>query len=286
MDFRDHTIVVTGTASGMGTIIAERFMAQGAAVHGLDISSAPTALARNAAYTHYHCDIGDTAAIAETIDTLPLQVHGLVNGAGVPNGGRFTPESVMAINWFGLQTLTEALLPRIPRLGAVVNIASTAGRDWAANHDALNSLMTLAPNQRETWLGANDSLVGDGYGFSKQAVQYYTMWRAVQLLPSGIRMNAVNPGVTNTGIVDDFRLGLGDGLIDHAISVAGRMAEPQEMAPAVLFLTNHEWSSYLTGVNLNIDHGTNAARLTGQDDPALIWESIGDDHGGKHRSGC
>ena len=64
---------------------------------------------------------------------------------------------------------------------------------------------------------------------------------------------------------------MGDDIIDHAERVAGRMAQPAEMAPAMLFLADNASSSYINGVNLNIDRGTGAARLTSQSDPALIW---------------
>ena len=43
-------------------------------------------------------------------------------------------------------------------------------------------------------------------------------------------MNCVSPGVTNTDIADDFRRGVGAGVLDRATEIAGRMAEPEEMA--------------------------------------------------------
>jgi NAD(P)-dependent dehydrogenase (short-subunit alcohol dehydrogenase family) len=49
------------------------------------------------------------------------------------------------------------------------------------------------------------------------------------------------------------------------------MADPAEMAPAMLFLGDHAAASYLNGVNLNVDRGTGAARATDQFDPARIW---------------
>ena len=64
---------------------------------------------------------------------------------------------------------------------------------------------------------------------------------------------------------------MGDELIDHAAAIAGRFAEPAEMAPAMLFLADNASSSYLNGINLNIDRGTSAARLTDQADPVAIW---------------
>ena len=130
-------------------------------------------------------------------------------------------------------------------------------------------------DQGLAWVEGHPEVVGDGYAFSKEAVQYYTLWRAVQLLPTGVRMNSVCPGITATGIMADFRRGLGDDIIDHAEAVAGRMADPTEMAPAMLFLADPASSSYLNGVNLNIDRGTGAARLTGQSDPRAIWGPAG-----------
>ena len=84
-------------------------------------------------------------------------------------------------------------------------------------------------------------------------------------------MNSLCPGITQTGLVDDFRRGMGDEVIDHAAAVAGRFAEPSEMAPTMLFLADEAAASYLNGVNLNVDRGTGAARMTDQSDPERIW---------------
>ena len=106
--------------------------------------------------------------------------------------------------------------------------------------------------------------MGDGYSFSKEAVQWYTMWRSLTALRDhGIRMNSICPGVTNTQIAADFRRGVGDEVIDRAIEVAGRLAEPEEMVPAMLFLGDEASASYVNGINLNVDRGTGAAHATG-----------------------
>ncbi len=197
-----------------------------------------------------------------------------MNCAGVPNGGRFDAEQVMRINWFGLRHLTESMLPRLPRGSSVVHVASTAGRAWPDRFELHHELMAAADfDDGLAWFAANERSCGDGYVVSKEAVQYYTLWRSVQLLPLGIRMNSVCPGITDTGLIADFRRGMGDELIDHAAAVAGRFAHPGEMAPAMLFLADEASASYVNGVNLNIDRGTAAARLTNQSDPATIWGS-------------
>jgi len=56
---------------------------------------------------------------------------------------------------------------------------------------------------------------------------------------------------------------MGNEVIDNAQALAGRMAEPDEMAPSMLFLADPNASSYIAGVNLNIDNGTGAARAAG-----------------------
>lgn len=273
LDFTGRSLAVTGAASGIGEATAALALAHGAELHVLDIAEPPAAT-RTDPVTFHRCDLGDPVSIDQAIANLPTEIDGLLNCAGVPNGGRFSAEDVLRVNWLGLRHLTEQLLPRLSSDGAVVNIASTAGRDWAVRKELHADLMRAATfDDGLRALRAHDGAWGDGYALSKEAVQYYTMWRAVQLLPSGVRMNSVCPGVTNTSIIPDFRRGLGDDVIDHAAAIAGRMADPTEMAPAMLFLADHASSSYLNGVNLNIDRGTGAARATNQSDPTEIWGS-------------
>lgn len=290
LNFAGRTVAITGTSSGMGAEALRRFVEAGAVVHALDINPADLdpdhdnrgnpddrgnpvdGGARSGSSRHHEVDIGDRASIDETVAELPDRVDVLVNCAGVPNGGRFSGEQVMRVNWLGLRHLTESLLPRMENGGSVVHVASTAGRDWSsrvAEHGELMAASTF--DEGLAWLSAHPEIYGDGYVLSKEAVQYYTLWRSVQLLPRGIRMNSVCPGITDTSIITDFRKGMGDDVIDHAQAVVGRIAKPSEMAPAMLFLADNASSSYINGVNLNVDSGSGAARASDQSDPDLIW---------------
>lgn len=271
LDFSGRVVVITGTATGIGAATLDLLLARGAVVHALDIAYDDTHQ-QNGAVTLHHCDIGRAESIDAAVGRLPERVDVVMNCAGVPNGGRFDTDQVMAINWFGLRHLTEALITRMSPGSSVVHVASTAGRDWASRVELHRELMAVDDfGAGLAWLSANRDRCGDGYVVSKEAVQYYTLWRSVQLLPRRIRMNSVCPGITDTGLVDDFRRGMGADLIDHAAAVAGRFARPAEMAPAMLFLADESSASYLNGVNLNIDRGMAAARVTGQSDPTIIW---------------
>ena len=267
LEFTGLDVVITGAASGMGAETTGLLVDAGARVHTLDVVAVEAPVA-----AQHICDLGDPQSIDAVVEQLPDRVDVLMNCAGVPNGGRFSGNEVMAINWFGLRHLTEALIPRIPDGGSVVHIASSAGRAWADRmpvHQELMARGTFAEGL--AWARAHPEEVGDGYVLSKEAVQFYTLWRSVQTLSLGIRMNSVCPGITATAIIDDFRRGMGAELIDHAEALAGRMAHPREMAPAMLFLADHASASYINGVNLNIDRGTGAARASDQNDPAILW---------------
>ena len=259
LNFSDRVVVITGAASGIGAAATDLLLECGTEVHTLDIAAvvAPVAHA-------LPCDMGDPDSIDAAVGLLPDRVDALLNCAGVPNGGRFTPEEVMRINWLGLRHLTELALPRIVEGGSVVHIASTAGRGWPDRAATMEQLMAAASFADGVgWIDANLDVCGDGYALSKEAVQYYTLSRSLQTIEHGVRMNSICPGITNTALVDDFRRGVGADVLDRATRIAGRMAEPSEMAPALLFLADDASASYINGVNLNIDRGTGAAHATG-----------------------
>lgn len=248
----------------MGAAVADALAATAADVHTLDVVYRPTPdRPDGSTWINHDCDLGSLAAINTVLGAVPDQIDVLLNCAGIPSGGRFDSQQIMAVNWLGLRHLTEAVLGRMGPGASVVHIASTAGRNWAERRQVHEHLMTVDDFDRAaTWLADNPDIVDDGYILSKEAVQFYTMWRAAQLIERGIRMNSVCPGVTDTAIVDDFRNSIGDDVIDNAVAVAGRMGTPAEMASVVLFLADNSRSAYVTGVNLNVDGGTAAHRAT------------------------
>lgn len=265
LDFTGSTVVVTGAATGMGNEATRLLLEAGAEVHAIDV--APVELDVAAAH---RCDLSDPTAIDATVAELPARIDVLMNCAGIPNGGNWSPLQIMQVNILGLRHLTDAVIDRIPSGGSVTNIASIAGNTWATHVAELTELLETADFAAGTsWCEDHEDVVGDGYFFSKEAVQYFTMWRAAQTIRAGIRMNAICPGVTDTKLLVDFRRGIGDDMLDMTVDVGlGRAAQPEEMAPALLFLSHPKSASYINGVNLIIDGGFTAAMGTGQVDLA------------------
>jgi NAD(P)-dependent dehydrogenase (short-subunit alcohol dehydrogenase family) len=261
-DYTGKNVVITGAATGMGYETTRLLLDAGASVTGLDVAEI-----HQPGVTGVLVDLGSQASIDAAVSLLPNRVDVLMNCAGIPGGTRFTAAQVMAVNLLGLRHLTEALLPRIPSGGAVVHIASIAGGQWFTHVPQLGELLATATfDEGAAWVEANAEVVGDGYSFSKEAVQYYTMLRSTTAIKQGVRINSICPGVTDTKIMPDFRQAMGDWAIDMTADVGiGRLAMPDEMAPAMIFLGS-DGASYVNGVNLAIDGGFSAAAATGQVD--------------------
>ena len=120
------TIVVTGISSGIGSRIGEFAASMGANVIGVDVKDPARPID-----AFIRADIGSPQGVAEIVDVLPKRIDALCNVAGV--SGMLGAVKTLAINFYGLRALTEALAPRLREGGAVVNVASIAGYGWRAN---------------------------------------------------------------------------------------------------------------------------------------------------------
>ena len=262
-DYTGRIVLITGAATGMGAETAALLVDAGAEVHALDIAEVTSPVAGS-----QRVDLGDPKAIDSVLDALPERIDAVMNCAGIPGGTRFDARTVMRVNFLGLRHLTEAIFDRIPSGGSVTSIASLAGGGWTNHVTELTELLATGDfRAAEAWLDGRDDLIGDGYGFSKECVQYWTMWRSVTAIKSGVRINSICPGVTDTAIMADFRQAMGDNAIKMTAEVGiGRLATADEMAPAMAFLGNKGAASYVNGVNLDIDGGFMAAMTTGQVD--------------------
>ena len=248
------TIVITGISSGIGTRIGELAVALGADIVGVDVN--PPARPLDA---FIKADIGSAQGVAEIVETLPKRFDALCNVAGV--SGMIGAAKTLAINFYGLRELTEALAPRLREGGAVVNVASIVGYGWRANLErakafsAASGFPDLGP-----LLAAHQVPDGEAYPLSKELLLLWTMRAAHQPLfkDRGLRVNAVSPGPVTTPILKEFRQIFGDPRVDDDIARVGRAGSAPDIAPVVLFLCS-DGARWINGANLPVDGGLEAS---------------------------
>jgi len=168
----------------------------------------------------------------------------------------------MSVDVLGLRHLTESLLPSIEQGGAIVDVASTVGYKWLERRDAIRELLaTDTVGEGLAWF-AEHPQEGSTYNFSKEALIVYTMLMAPVTWETGVRLNAVSPGPVRTPILGDFEETMGKDTLDGVAAFIGRHADPDDIAPAVLFLASPE-ARWINGHNIVADGGISATVLSG-----------------------
>ena len=247
-------IVVTGIASGIGARIGQLALSLGADVIGLDVNAPAFPLG-----DFVKVNVASPDEIAAIVRTLPNQVDALCNVAGV--SGISGAQKTLAINFYGLRALTEALAPRLREGGAVVNVASIAGYGWRANLERAKAFVS-APGFPDIagLLRAHNVEDVEGYPLSKELLLLWTMQAAHQprFKGRGIRVNAISPGPVTTPILGEFRTVFGDPRVDEDIARVGRAGSAPDIAPPALFLCS-DGAGWINGVNLPVDGGLEAS---------------------------
>ncbi|HAY14297.1 MAG TPA: SDR family oxidoreductase [Fimbriimonadaceae bacterium] len=236
-EFAGKTVLVTGAAQGIGQAIAEAFRAEGATVLGLD---------RQAGATEITFDLSEVSGIHALIDGLETCPDVLVNAAGICHTRRMLDidlpsfEQTFRINVtaaFALMQATAARLIREGRTGCVINIASNSG---------------FVPKLEQA-----------DYGASKAALVSLTRSAALSLGPSGIRVNAIAPGIIDTPLTQSIAVQRGEvrGVAPEetlrpviANLPLGRMGQPEEIAQMAVFLASAR-AAYITGQTILVDGG-------------------------------
>ena len=258
--------MITGAYSGIGAALVELLREVGAdQIVVLDIKE-PEAKVDE----FIEADMGDPisidAAVARINSAGRAPVDLLFNNAGV--AGNLPADTVMRINFLGLKRLTERLMPSMRAGGAIINTSSVAGNRWLEHLIDINALLDIDSwDEGVAWIADRADLVADGYPFSKECVQVYTMRIARKATESGLRINSICPSPVETPLLPAFRETMTDAIIDWAIEIgAGRVASAEDQARALLFLGS-DLASYVNGVNLLVDGGFTAAVLMGQSTP-------------------
>lgn len=235
-------VLVTGAASGIGLAIAELFAREGARLALVDLNAdALQGVAARLDAAALPFDLSDSAAVEGMVEQAAGELgalDGVVNCAalGLARSIEETDLALLsrftAINLVAPYLICRAALPHMREAGGgtVVNIASGQG---------------LLPNTPHN----------TAYAATKGGLIAFSKSLAAEAAPL-IRVNAVCPGVTNTPMTAPILSGYANPsdapfVKQYALQ---RVAEPIEIAQAVLFLTSAE-SSYITGSALAVDGG-------------------------------
>lgn len=204
-------------------------------------------------------DLSTPSGVAEIIAQLPPRLDALANVAGL--SGSTGIVSTLAVNFYGLRALSEAVAPRLREGGAIINVASIAGYGWRANLARAKILTGIEGFPDVAAVAAEHGIRDEeGYPLSKELLLLWTMRAAHQPLfkDRGIRVNAVSPGPVETPILKQFRAVLGDARVDSDITRVGRAGTAADIAPAVLFLCS-DGARWINGANLAADGGLEAS---------------------------
>jgi NAD(P)-dependent dehydrogenase (short-subunit alcohol dehydrogenase family) len=236
--------VVTGAASGIGKGTALLLRERGSEVVAVDVNEEGLADAAAAGCEIVACDLTKAEDRARLLDAAG-EVDGLVNAAGII---RLIPieevteadwDAILAVNVKALFFLARDFGRRMKPGDGIVNLSSVAGKNNATT-EAL------------------------AYGASKAAVLAVTRGLATWFGPSGVRVNAVLPGITDTPMQDKVLVEVAAirGTTAEALHQArlqtvplqGRGCTPRELSEGIVYLLS-SGASYVTGQALAVDGG-------------------------------
>jgi NAD(P)-dependent dehydrogenase (short-subunit alcohol dehydrogenase family) len=145
-----------------------------------------------------------------------------------------------------------------------VTTASIAGLQWPQHLQLISELLDLDGwDAALAWFDGRELGV-DTYSFTKQVMQVWTMRYSKPAAAQGVRVNSVCPAPIDTPLLGAFRETMSDAAIDFSVSQGGgRLVTPREVASCLAWLASED-SSFVSGVNLNVDGGLVAALTTGQ----------------------
>lgn len=224
--------LVTGASSGIGRGIAERLLADGWTVTGLD---AQPAVLTAACYDHYRVDLADTAAVDALVAQLPTP-QALVHAAGVLRTGAL-----------GALASADANLMWQLHAGAAIRLA-----------DGLLPRMAEAGRGRMVLVGSRVAQGMPGrslYAASKAALVALARSWAAEVVTRGVTVNLVSPAATDTPMLTDPARATST----PKLPPIGRLIQPAEVAALVAFLLS-DAAGAITGQDIAVCGGASLPR--------------------------
>ncbi len=234
----DRAILVTGSSRGIGRAVAEAFAAAGdrVAIHhrgSPELAAQVLAGLPGSGHTLVQADLADAAAVQRMVDSAAEQLGGL--DVLVNNAANYSPHPIAQTSYEDWQAAWQHTIG--------VNLIGTANVTWRAVRH-----MIAAGGGRIVNVSSRGAFRGEpgqpAYGASKAGLNALGQSLAVALAPHSIIVTAVAPGFVETDMADAHLQGERGAAI-RAQSPFGRVATPQEVAAAVVFLASPQaqWAS-------------------------------------------
>ena len=264
MRFEGRSIIVTGAGSGIGRAAALLFAEEGGSVVVADVAESAEETAHaivkaGGVAMAIRMDAGSEEDVVRTVSLACTNFGGLdimFANAGISGG-------MASIFETDVSMITEVL--RVNLVGPYLAIKHSAPliAERAARSGRGGAIVLTA-----SVAGIRSGAGGAAYSASKAGVINLAMTAAQQLSGSNVRVNAICPGLTETGMTKPtFDYARNSGKMDRVgrLNPLRRAAQPEELAKAVLFLASDE-ASYVNGQAIAVDGGLSSSHpVTRQD---------------------
>lgn len=249
-----RTIVVTGSASGMGEATASRLRSEGHDVIGVDLHDAEV-------IADLSTPLGRSEAIAEITRLAPGSIDGLVTWAGLAGLTGIPGSLLVSVNYFGCVALFEGLRELLARGNDPAAVAISSNSTTCQPSIPMQLVDLCLSGDEEAARRVGDEVASFGaYPTTKTAIARWVRRNAPSELwaGSGITLNAVAPGAVETPMLQATRA---DPTIGEFIDVfpipVGRKGTADELAGFVCFLLGPD-ARFCCGSVFFVDGGTDA----------------------------
>lgn len=261
--YTGKTCVVTGASSGIGEAACRMLVDLGAKVYALDLN--PCKVLGIERYVE--TNLSSRQSIDSAFEQLPGTIDCFFGVAGL-SGMKTDFITTFNVNYTANKYMVQTYLEQRMVAGSgIVFVTSTAGSEWQAFTKVTAPIVAAedwdAIQEAIDAVGDNESPGSIAYFFSKLCMTDYAMRLACSLGKKGIRVNAVLPGSTDTGMKEEFMAAVGgeENLLAQT-GVAGRLATSEEMAGPVVFL-NSGMATFVSGEEMYVDASDSAMVKTG-----------------------
>lgn len=247
----DKVAIITGAASGIGRATSLRFAAEGAKVVVADLSEGPgTELADEIGGTFVRVNVADEQSVKDMYASVVATYGGvdvLFNNAGISPADDDSILTTELDAWRRVQEVNLTSVYLCCKYGIPLLLEGGGG-------SIINTASFVAV------LGSATSQIS--YTASKGGVLSLSRELGVQFARQGIRVNALCPGPVNTPLLQELFAKDPERAARRLVHVpAGRFAEPEEIASAVLFLASDD-STFVNASTFLVDGGIHAAYVT------------------------